>query len=199
MGSSLKLHERETPDTALPGLIISCTSLSFMFFLWYYKVKASVLLNSATLEADAACSFSCISLSFILLIGSALFRISSSLWWADSVAALFIAILILYEGVQNIREAMREDFTGCGCTHKRSSLARYLQRTLLTRDGTPKEAMAKAYAELSDGRFSQSGGLPSPHDLDQSGELDIDAVQNEYKAAESKVCESATAVAPSGG
>lgn len=213
VGSSIKLRNREIPDTALPGILISSISLSFMFFLWYFKVKASILLNSATLEADAACSFSCISLSIILLIGSALFRISHSLWWTDSVTALLIALLIGYEGIENIRAATRDDFTGCGCTHKRSFLGRYMQRTLLTRDGTPKEAMARAYVTLSDGKFTQSGGLPSPQDLDQSSCPDIDAVQKAFleeqtrKEAEqgSKKCEStqnspaATSLAPAGG
>ena len=52
-GSVVRLVRHEEPDTAIPGLIIALLSLSFMFFLWYYKLKAARICNSRTLEADA--------------------------------------------------------------------------------------------------------------------------------------------------
>ena len=39
--SIIKLIIKEYPDTAVPNLIISGLSLSFMFALWYYKKKAA--------------------------------------------------------------------------------------------------------------------------------------------------------------
>jgi hypothetical protein len=40
--------------------VISSASLAFMFALWYLKRRAAVVLDSATLEMDAACSLACI-------------------------------------------------------------------------------------------------------------------------------------------
>lgn len=47
------------PDSSLPGLIISGISISFMFFLYYFKLKAANLLNkNKTLLADGKLKFS---------------------------------------------------------------------------------------------------------------------------------------------
>lgn len=59
-GSIYRLAHHEEPDTAVPGLIIAALSLSFMFCLWKYKLKAAKIVNSKTLEADAQCSLGCI-------------------------------------------------------------------------------------------------------------------------------------------
>jgi divalent metal cation (Fe/Co/Zn/Cd) transporter len=48
-----RLWNKEFPDTAVPGMVIAALSLSFMFFLWHYKLKAAKILNSKTLESDA--------------------------------------------------------------------------------------------------------------------------------------------------
>lgn len=93
----------EGPSTTLPGIIVSLVSLSFMFFLWKAKVGVATALQSATLRADAYCSISCIYLSGLLFFGSILFRISPSLWWVDSVGAIFISLLIAKEGWERVR------------------------------------------------------------------------------------------------
>ena len=66
--ASYQLYKQEGPDTATPGLIVSAASLSFMFFLWYWKTKTAVALNSSTMHADAKCSLGCIWLSVVLLV-----------------------------------------------------------------------------------------------------------------------------------
>jgi len=71
--ASLTLKAHKGPEAALSGVVISLTSLSFMFFLWTCKVYAAVVLDSSTLLADAACSLGCIQLSLVLLLGSVLF------------------------------------------------------------------------------------------------------------------------------
>lgn len=118
-GSAFKLFQHGSPDTTIPGVVISLLSLSFMFYLWSAKKKVARALNSATVEKDADCSLACIKLSVVLLVGSAFYALSSSLWWGDSAAALVIAFMIGSEGVGTIRAAGREDFSGgcgCGCT-----------------------------------------------------------------------------------
>lgn len=115
-GSAFKLFQHGSPDTTIPGVVISLLSLSFMFYLWSAKKKVARALDSATMEKDADCSLACIKLSLVLLAGSAVYSLSPLLWWVDSAAALVIAFMIGSEGVETIRAAGREDFSGgCGC------------------------------------------------------------------------------------
>ena len=160
VGGSIRLKKKEAPDDTVLGIVISSISISFMFFLWWAKVKASVILDSRTMEADAACSFGCISLSVVLLIGSAIYQGSSKLWWVDPSASLILAVLILWEGVQMIRAASRADFDGCGCTHEASWASKYLRKKMMTAGGTLKEAIVRANALTSDKTYSQNGGYP---------------------------------------
>ncbi len=116
LASSLQLVQRAHPSSTLPGLIISGLSLSFMFALWTAKRTAGHALGSATVLKDADCSFACIKLSLILFAGSLVFWIAPELWWADSVAAVLLALLIGREGWETIQAARHPDFSGgCGC------------------------------------------------------------------------------------
>jgi len=117
-GALLQLAAQRHPPTTLPGLIIAMLSLSFMAFLWRAKRKAARALDSATLEADAACSLACIQLSAVLFAGSLLFLLAPDLWWVDAAAAFGLALLIGKEGLGMIRAARSAAFTGgCGCGH----------------------------------------------------------------------------------
>ncbi len=87
--SGYQLWHKGSPDTTLPGILVSLVSLSFMFFLWRMKQSVALGLNSSTVMADARCSLACIKLSFVLLIGSGLFWFFPALWWVDSVAAIY--------------------------------------------------------------------------------------------------------------
>lgn len=117
-GALLQLIARRHPPTSVPGLVISALSLSFMAFLWRAKLQAAKALDSATLEADAACSLACIQLSLVLFTGSLAFLLFPVLWWVDAAAALGLALLIGKEGASMIRAARSAAFTGgCGCGH----------------------------------------------------------------------------------
>lgn len=116
LGASLQLKAGSHPDTTLPGLVVSILSLLFMIWLWRSKLHAARALDSRSLEGDAACSLVCLQLSSVLFLGSLLFAFRPSLWWADAVAALILAVLIVREGAGAIRAALRPDFSGgCGC------------------------------------------------------------------------------------
>lgn len=118
-GALLQLITRRHPPTTVPGLVISALSLSFMGFLWRAKLQAAKALDSAALEADAACSRACIQLSLVLFAGSLVFLLLPALWWVDAVAALGLALLIGKEGLGMIRAARSAAFTGgCGCGHQ---------------------------------------------------------------------------------
>ncbi|MCA9729298.1 MAG: cation transporter [Candidatus Eisenbacteria bacterium] len=115
-GAVSNLVRHVPPETAIPGMIVSLVSLSFMFLLWRSKTRAARALDSATVRSDAACSLACIQLSLVLLAGSALYRFLPTLWWADSAAAVALAILIGREGWTGIAASRRPDFSGgCGC------------------------------------------------------------------------------------
>jgi len=117
-GAILQLTARVHPPTTVPGLVISALSLSFMAFLWRAKLRVAKALDSATVEADAACSRACIQLSVMLFAGSLLFLLMPGLWWVDATAALGLALLIGREGFGMVRAARSECFTGgCGCGH----------------------------------------------------------------------------------
>jgi divalent metal cation (Fe/Co/Zn/Cd) transporter len=117
VASAIQLWTANHPETTLPGLIISALSLSFMFFLWTAKRKVGTALSSPTVLQDAACSLACIKLSVVLFVGSLVYLLVPSLWWADSAAALGLAVLIAREGKEAIEAARSENFAGgcCGC------------------------------------------------------------------------------------
>lgn len=116
LASGLQLLTHRHPETTLPGAIISAASLAFMFWLWRAKRKAAIVLDSRTLEGDAACSLACIQLSLVLFSGSLAFLVFPALWWADGAAALILAAFIAREGLAMIRAARHPDFSGgCGC------------------------------------------------------------------------------------
>lgn len=117
-GAAIQLATGGAPLTTLPGVVMGATSLALMGFLWHAKRTAAAALDSATVASDAACSLACIHLSVVLLAGSALYALSPTLWWADSAAAIALAILIAREGLQTIRAARSKTFSGgCGCSH----------------------------------------------------------------------------------
>lgn len=114
-GSAWQLAHHGHPATTIPGIVIALVSLSFMFWLWRSKRVIAVALDSQTLRQDAACSLGCIQLSVTLLAGSLLYLVAPDLWWADSAAAIVIALLIAREGWHGFQAARRG--TGCGCGH----------------------------------------------------------------------------------
>lgn len=120
LASGLQLWRQEHPATTIPGVVISALSLSFMFYLWNAKKKAGKALASPTVLKDAACSLACIKLSVTLFLGSLLFAIFPSFWWADATAGGVLALLIAKEGWETIQAARSEDFSGggCGCSEE---------------------------------------------------------------------------------
>ncbi|MBI4726069.1 cation transporter [candidate division TA06 bacterium] len=112
--SVLRLVNHVHPETALPGIVVSLASLSFMFWLDASKMRAAKALDSQALKSDAVCSLACIWLSVVLLIGSGIYYLTR-IWWADTAAAIIIALLILREGSENLRASFQKEFDGCCC------------------------------------------------------------------------------------
>lgn len=116
VSSIAQLRSGSHPATTLPGVLIATVSLAVMGVLWVAKRKTLEALGSQTIASDVACTEACMQLSGLLLTGSIVFRVWPSLWWADSVAALFICALIAREGIEMTRNARKPEFHGgCGC------------------------------------------------------------------------------------
>ena len=113
IGGIFRLTQGIPPSATTFGIIIGGICIIAMFIMWYYKTKASVILNSSTLASDAACSLGCIKLSTVLCIGSIIYEIWPVLWWVDAATAIVIGLLVGYEGYQTIQGAKdREKFKG---------------------------------------------------------------------------------------
>jgi divalent metal cation (Fe/Co/Zn/Cd) transporter len=116
IGAVFQLVSHHHPETTVPGLLVSVFSLGFMFWLWKSKQRAAKVLDSRSLEGDAACSLACIQLSTVLFAGSLTFLLAPVLWWVDAGAALVLSAFIAREGISSIRASMKPGFTGgCGC------------------------------------------------------------------------------------
>lgn len=111
------LVRREHPETTTFAIIISSISVVLLTGLWLAKRKVAVKLKSSTLASDAVCSFACARLSLILLLGSVIYKASSTVWWIDAAAALVLSMFFLKEGAQMIKHALSDEFSGgsCGC------------------------------------------------------------------------------------
>lgn len=96
------------PETTRWGIIVSVVSIASMWLLMHYKVKVGTALNSPAILADAACTRTCLQLSFVLLAASAGYALTG-IGYLDAAGSLFIAILSIREG----REAMQK---ACGLT-----------------------------------------------------------------------------------
>ncbi len=96
------------PKPTFLGIAILIAAAAVMPWLAKEKRRLSGATGSAALKADAAQSALCGYLSLIALVGlvvNAVWRVA----WADSVAALAIVPLVVWEG----REAMRGKTCGC--------------------------------------------------------------------------------------
>ena len=117
-GGLFKLITHVDHSSSVPGIVVSAVSISGMLFLWYFKSLCAVQLNSAVLEADAACSLSCIVLSVALLVSSILRTASAQLWWVDGVSAIVLGALIGREGVHTTKAGWQGGDGACGCENR---------------------------------------------------------------------------------
>ncbi|MGO3023514.1 MAG: cation diffusion facilitator family transporter [Brevibacterium sp.] len=87
------------PEHSTVGIIIAALSLLVMPFLSWFERRTGRELGSATAVADSKQTLICTYLSAAVLIGVLLNSLFG--WaWADSVAALIIAVFAVREGVE---------------------------------------------------------------------------------------------------
>jgi divalent metal cation (Fe/Co/Zn/Cd) transporter len=92
-----KLYLAEAPEGSLFGIIISLVSILIMYSLARRKKELGERMNSRALIADSRETVACICFSITLILGL-LLNYFFGWWWADPVASLVIAGLLVREG-----------------------------------------------------------------------------------------------------
>lgn len=105
----LSLVNQEGPEHSPLGLGITALSLIVMPLLAWYEVRTGRELNSKSVMADAKQLILCIYLSGAVFIGLVLNSLFGW-WWADSVAALVVAVLAIREGIEAWRGDVESPF-----------------------------------------------------------------------------------------
>lgn len=100
--SAMALWNGERPEVSIVGLGLVSVSIVVMRWLARAKAQAARELGSRALEADSFQTLACWWLSIVTLVGLGL-NAALGWWWADPVAALGVAALVVREG----REAWR--------------------------------------------------------------------------------------------
>jgi len=98
------LVRQEAPEISVIGIALAIASLIVMPVLFLLKYRLGKSIGSKSLVADSKETLACLFLSVALLAGLVAFYIWR-LWWIDSACALVIAMLILREGVETLRES----------------------------------------------------------------------------------------------
>jgi len=113
IGAVLNVINEVEPSTTYVGIIVSSVSIITMYYLMNAKLKVGKELKSDAIIADANCTKTCLSLSFILLISSGayeLFQIS----YIDIAGSLGIAYFAFKEGKESFEKASSESLS-CSC------------------------------------------------------------------------------------
>ncbi len=102
---------RFEPEGSLPGLLVAAAAVVVMPALGWRKRVVAGKLKSGALRADAVESIACAYLALATLLG-----VGASLvlgwWWAEYVAALVLAVLVLREAWEVFSEAREVDEAG---------------------------------------------------------------------------------------
>jgi len=99
-----KLLTGSTAEESTIGIILAAASAAIMPALALLKQQTAKRLNSPALAADAVETWVCSYLSLVLLAGLGL-NAAFGWGWADSVAALAMLPLVVYEGWEALEEA----------------------------------------------------------------------------------------------
>ncbi|WP_420845476.1 cation transporter [Microbacterium sediminis] len=105
----LSLVQTEGPDHSPFGLGITALSLVVMPLLAWFEIRTGRELDSKSVLADAKQLILCVYLSGAVFIGLILNTLFGW-WWADSVAALVVAVLAIREGLEAWRGDVESPF-----------------------------------------------------------------------------------------
>ncbi len=111
--AAYSLWRRQAPEESYVGIGLAIVSLTVMPLLARAKRRLAAALGSPALHADSQQTQICAYLSAILLGGLAL-NAALGWWWADPVAGLLMAPIIVHEGVEALRGKTCCDEAICG-------------------------------------------------------------------------------------
>jgi hypothetical protein len=114
-GIIINLYKNSAPETTIPGIIISLASVLSMYFLMKYKLKAGRALQSDAIISDAHCTRTCLYLSVILLVSSALYEFTG-IRYLDVLGSAGIAWFAFTEGREAFEKAAKGK-AACSCGH----------------------------------------------------------------------------------
>lgn len=100
--SSRDLVLADRPEESVTGIVLAALSLVTMPLLARAKRQLAPLLGSRAVEAEAAQTYLCALMSASLLVGLTA-NAALGWWWADPLAALFIAAAAGREGIATWR------------------------------------------------------------------------------------------------
>lgn len=112
-GSILNIIYKVTPDTTIPGVVISILSILTMWILYKYKLNIGTELKSDPIISDANCTKTCFYLSFILLASSVLYHFFK-INYIDIAGAIGIAFFSYKEGKEAFEKA-KSNKLSCSC------------------------------------------------------------------------------------
>jgi cation diffusion facilitator family transporter len=96
-----QLLQHEVPEKSLFGIVVAILSLLIMPALMLAKYRTGKQIGSKSLVADSKQTLACIFMSVTLLLGVGL-NYLFGIWWADPLAGLVIAVMLLYEGKETL-------------------------------------------------------------------------------------------------
>ncbi len=92
----------EAPDASPVGIVLTAVSIPVMLWLAAAKRRTGEALGSRALIADSKQTRACWYLSVVALAGLVA-NAALGWWWADPLAALGIAVLLVREGLEAVR------------------------------------------------------------------------------------------------
>jgi divalent metal cation (Fe/Co/Zn/Cd) transporter len=98
----------EGPESSIVALVLSAVSLVIMPALAYLKGRTGREMGSRALVADSKETWVCSYLSLALLLGVGL-NVLFGWWWADSLGALAMLPVIIWQGWETLQEAREGD------------------------------------------------------------------------------------------
>lgn len=100
------------PVTTAPGILVSCVSISVMWYMIKEKERVGKALGSDAIIADARCARVCIYMSVVLLAGSFAYMVFK-IPMIDAYGSMGIAWFSYKEGEEAFEKA--ENNSHCGC------------------------------------------------------------------------------------
>jgi hypothetical protein len=113
-GIIIKLINKESPHTTIPGIIISVLSIVVMLLLVKIKTRVGNKLGSSPILADASCTRICIYMSLVLLASSFMYELFK-INYIDILGTIGIIYYSIREGKESFDKA--KGINACSCDH----------------------------------------------------------------------------------